>query len=153
MNTLPSPPALGKPTLSSKIPHPDFPRCYRAIVEESERWNLPVAYKADLTTHDYCQLAADWETSWPREFCWILREHGTHLMPPWLPIEGGEPRRYEWTWGTLGYYSRTPGYTDEHLRVYWWDGRELEHITLQEAKDRTINAAAHANMEWKGGAA
>jgi hypothetical protein len=63
----------GIPTQDEDIPVTEF---YKLLLAECEETGFPTAYNTDVTRHDKATLYAEN----PRNFIWILREHGSHLI-------------------------------------------------------------------------
>ena len=88
---------------------------YRAIKEESERVGWPTHFRTDLTKHDRNTLS---KKDMPREFGWVLREHGTHLL--FSPCDG---INLDW--------AKVISHNTE-ARFYWFDGEDLRPVSPQE---------------------
>jgi hypothetical protein len=106
-------------------------QAYRALVKEARRMGLPVAFKADLYTHDRRQLELS-----PRDqkFGWMLRACGTFLFFPLQPGQDPYTKRYLERIASI--------FPDTHL--YYWDGQELRGIGPDELA-RLLNGEPDEN--------
>jgi hypothetical protein len=80
---------------------------YIALVAKSEEKQWPVAFKTDLTKHDYNRLHAP---DAPETFYWRLRESGTDLLVKETDVR----------------FLMTNGQRDDW---YFWDGKTLKPYT------------------------
>ena len=96
---------------------------YEAMVAESVRTSMPVAFENDLTVHDFNRLRGE---DAPEEFGWVLRECGTLLLDARMTDAS---RR-----GYLGHITES-GRCDRD-RCYFWDGQKLHEVTAEEMAER-----------------
>ena len=93
---------------------------YRAIKAEASRVGWPEHFREDLTRHDRATLS---RKDAPREFGWVLRRCGTHLLAP-----GGTTWDFLWAIAVV----RNEARSDGPYRYYWFDGERLYQITAEE---------------------
>ncbi len=94
-------------------------RGYRAIKAEADRVGWPEHFREDLTRHDRAALS---RRDAPREFGWVLRRCGTHLL-----VRG---TWWDFLWAVA--VVRNEARSDGPYRYYWFDGERLHRITAQE---------------------
>ena len=114
---------------------PESRRHYSALLEESKRVGWPAFFQRDLTLHDRNSLA---ERDPSESFAWVLRESGTHIVFPgeWKRTHawtGDQLPRSEWRSGVdAGLTILADGGSGSTHRRYWWNGRTLREVALDD---------------------
>jgi hypothetical protein len=97
------------------------------LMAESNRAELPTAYRNDVIVHDLTTL----ETTGSQHFLWVLRESGSHLITLDVPLEGARVTAASYLLAVGRAYASQP-----HL-YYHFDGG-LSPVSYAEAEQIAI---------------
>lgn len=125
---------------------------YCVLFEESARVGWPTVYQHDLYVIDNEAI----KTNHPRQFVWVLRNHGTHiLLPVWLPKDHDADDCRAHCWGEcagslkwLDAIIKT--YDDVRYYTYDHETTGLTQVTAEEARTFLSEAMDRVKQEKSG---
>ncbi len=95
-------------------------RNYEALAKRAQELGLPIAWKTDLTKHDFDACSENPDS---RRFIWAIGETGTNMV--WLDPCQVNPERAR---DTVNYWL-----DNDRAAVHYYDGAKLTEITPDTA--------------------